>query len=73
MSGKLQTYTVIWEIQVWASSHEEAAKQALEIQQDKDSTGTIFEVALDDDLRKRDALKPYIETFAFKQVDTSEL
>lgn len=41
---ELTTYTVRWEIELDANSHEEAAKKALEIMQDKDSIATVFEV-----------------------------
>jgi hypothetical protein len=37
-------YTVKWEIQVEATSPEAAARQALEIQRDENSTATVFEV-----------------------------
>ena len=37
-------YTVCWEMQVFARSPREAAKQALEIQRDPDGTATVFTV-----------------------------
>ena len=39
-------YLVQWEIDITASSPEEAAKQALEIQQDKDSEALMFTVRM---------------------------
>lgn len=38
-------YHVVWEIDVNAQSPREAAKEAQAIQQDKDSTATIFDVS----------------------------
>ena len=35
-------YTVRWEINISAESPEDAAKQALTIMQDKESTATVF-------------------------------
>lgn len=40
----MNEYRVIWEIDVYAESHEDAAKQALNIQRDVDSTATVFSV-----------------------------
>lgn len=42
-------FVVKWEIDVWADSPEEAAEQAREIMQDKDSTANYFTVTDDDD------------------------
>lgn len=39
-----RTYRVAWEIDVEASSIEEAAQQAISIQRDPDSTATVFTV-----------------------------
>lgn len=44
MSKFYKTYKVIWEIDVEARSYVEAAKEALKIQRDPDSTATFFEV-----------------------------
>lgn len=41
-------YKIKWEIDVEASSHEEAAAKALEFQQDKESIATVFEVTDDE-------------------------
>ena len=38
-------YTVTWEIDIWATSPEEAARQAREIQLDHDSTANVFKLA----------------------------
>jgi hypothetical protein len=43
-----QQYYVEWRIDVWASSPEEAARLAHEIQQDPDSLATTFHVATPD-------------------------
>lgn len=40
-------YYVEWRIDVWASSPEEAASLALDIQRDPDSLATVFHVATD--------------------------
>jgi hypothetical protein len=42
------TYRVVWEIDVEAESAEDAARQALEIQRDPESTGIIFDVYAED-------------------------
>lgn len=39
-----QQYKVIWEIDIWASTAESAAKQALCIQRSYDSIATVFTV-----------------------------
>lgn len=41
-------YHVIWEIDIYAQSPREAAKEAQGIQQDKDSTATVFDVTGED-------------------------
>jgi hypothetical protein len=41
-------YRVVWEIDIYAQSPREAAKEARAIQQDKDSTATVFDVAEED-------------------------
>ena len=41
-------YHVIWEIDIYARSPREAAKQAQAIQQDKDTTATVFDVTGED-------------------------
>ena len=46
MSEKM--YTVCWEIQVFAASPKEAAKKALKIQRDRNSSATHFTVNNDD-------------------------
>lgn len=38
------TYKIVWTIEVEADYARHAAKQALEIMQDKESTATVFEV-----------------------------
>lgn len=48
-------YTVVWEIQITASSKEEAAKEALAIQRDPESTALVFRV-FDDEGEDYDAL-----------------
>jgi len=40
----MSAYRVIWEIDVEADSPVEAAREALDIQRDVDSTATFFEV-----------------------------
>ena len=40
----MQTYNVTWEIEIIATSPEEAAKEALKIQRDPTSIATVFEV-----------------------------
>lgn len=42
-------YRVKWEIDVEADSHEEAARIALEIQRDPESTATFFMVRREED------------------------
>lgn len=37
-------FLVTWEIDIWAESHEAAARAALEIQRDPSSTSTVFDV-----------------------------
>ena len=37
-------YHVVWEIDIYARSPREAAKEAQAIQQDMDSTATVFDV-----------------------------
>ncbi len=41
-------YRVVWEIDIYARSPRGAAKEALAIQQDKDSTATVFDVTEED-------------------------
>ncbi len=41
-------YHVVWEIDVYAESPREAAKEAQAIQQDKDAMATVFDVAEED-------------------------
>ena len=40
----MNSYKVIWAIDIEADSHQEAAEIALDIQRDPDSIATIFEV-----------------------------
>jgi hypothetical protein len=40
-----QEFRVTWEIDILASSHKQAALQALKIQRDPESTETVFKVA----------------------------
>jgi hypothetical protein len=42
-------YTVTWVIEIEAESHEAAARQALAIQRDPESTATVFKVESEDD------------------------
>ncbi len=45
MSRKtIHEYRVAWEIDIYATSHREAAQQAWEIQRDPESTATVFDV-----------------------------
>tara|TARA_R110000796_G_scaffold58413_8_gene134999 strand:- start:6816 stop:7007 length:192 start_codon:yes stop_codon:yes gene_type:complete len=44
MAQKQKQYLVKWEIDIIASSPEEAAKQALTIQRDKTSEALVFDV-----------------------------
>jgi len=39
-----QKYKVVWEIETWADSPSGAARQALEIMQDRESHATVFDV-----------------------------
>ena len=41
-------YHVIWEIDIYARSPREAAKQAQAIQQDQETTATVFDVTEED-------------------------
>jgi hypothetical protein len=41
-------YHVVWEIDIYAQSPREAAKEAQAIQQDTDSTATVFDVTEED-------------------------
>ena len=41
-------YHVVWEIDVYAPSPREAAKEAQAIQQDKEATATVFDVTEED-------------------------
>ena len=41
-------YHVVWEIDVYARSPREAAKEAQAIQQDKEAMATVFDVAEED-------------------------
>ena len=41
-------YHVVWEIDIYAQSPRETAKEAQTIQQDKDSTATVFDVTEED-------------------------
>ena len=40
----MNEYSIVWEIQVSADNPEDAARRALAIQRDPDSTATVFEV-----------------------------
>lgn len=42
----MKRYLVSWEIDIYAESFEDAALQALGIQQDPESTATVFRVTL---------------------------
>lgn len=53
----LHEYHVIWEIDVDATSYRQAAKEALEVQRDPDSTATVFDVYRIDTGGEEDALK----------------
>ena len=53
-------YKVIWEIEIEADNEKEAAIKARQIQQDPESTATIFKV------------KPYESNEDFKSIDASE-
>ena len=53
----LHEYHVVWEIDICATSYRQAAKKALEIQRDPDSTATIFDVYGMDTGGETDALK----------------
>jgi len=46
----LKTYHVTWEIELDATSHQEAAELALEVQRDSFSVATVFTVQDVDDL-----------------------
>jgi hypothetical protein len=35
-------YVVVWSIDIWAETAEEAAREALKIQKDQESTATMF-------------------------------
>ena len=41
-------YHVVWEIDIYARSPREVAKEAQAIQQDEDSTATVFDVMEED-------------------------
>ena len=45
---KTTLYHVVWEIDIYAQSPREAAKEAQAIHQDKDSTATVFDVTEED-------------------------
>lgn len=49
----MKTYTVTWVIDLYADSHADAAKKALEIQRDKNSWATFFEVRDENDVTKK--------------------
>jgi hypothetical protein len=40
----LKSYRVVWEIDIWAESPFEAAKEALAIQRDPESIATVFKI-----------------------------
>lgn len=44
----VKLYHVVWEIDINARSPREAAKEAQAIQQDRDSTATLFDVTEED-------------------------
>jgi len=57
-------YRVVWAIDIQAESHEDAARKALEIHRDPDSTATVFDVtessvggAIGEDSRQIDLLQ----------------
>jgi hypothetical protein len=41
-------YHIVWEIDIYAQSPRQAAEEAQAIQQDKDSTATVFDVTEED-------------------------
>jgi hypothetical protein len=45
---KTKLYHVVWEIDIYAQSPREAAKEALAIQQDRNSTANVFDVTEED-------------------------
>jgi len=46
------SYKVIWEIEIHATSHLDAARKALAIQRDPNSIATVFDVTNAKDVRK---------------------
>ena len=44
MGKKQKMYRVVWKIDLYACSKRQAAKKALEIQRDRGSLATVFEV-----------------------------
>jgi len=45
----MQTFTVIWEVEVEAETEMDACRKALEMQRDPNSGATIFRILLDPD------------------------
>lgn len=51
LNNNSKHFRVIWEIDVWATSKEDAAQQALAIQRDPTSIATVFDVLEEGDAR----------------------
>lgn len=45
----MKSYTVLWEIDIFAKTPKAAAKEALEMQRDPNSSATVFKVYNNDD------------------------
>jgi hypothetical protein len=57
MAPTLREYRVVWEIDVYGTSPQNAAKEALKIQRDPKSTATVFDVYRIDTDGETDVLK----------------
>ena len=49
----MATYHVMWEIEIEADSHHEAAREALKIHRDPESTATVFYVHAKGETRRK--------------------
>lgn len=60
----MNEYTVIWEIDIYANSPEEAAEKALAVQRDTDSMATVFQVWDSEGCYDIDLMEDYLDTEA---------
>lgn len=67
--GTLKSYHVMWEIDLDATSAEDAARRALKIQRDPGSMATVFDVTEEN---CDDAIKEHTERIDLEEISQAE-